>query len=89
MSLAAGGGTTAGERNRESRKGEMQTNSQQGGSMTCSEWSVKTEEGSGDRWKDTALSAKILSHSVCPNIQTHPHLLHHPAAHSYSSLCHC
>jgi len=29
---------------------------------------------------------QLLSHPVCPNIQTNSHLFHHPASHSHSSL---
>lgn len=52
----------------------MQINSQQGGFMTCSPRSVEGDEGSADRWKDTAFSAKyalIVSAQI-----SHPHLLH-------------
>lgn len=85
MSLAAGGGKTATretERWREKTKKGMQTNSQQGGFMTCSQWSVEREEGSTDRWEDTVFSAKsslILSAQI-----SHPHPLHLPASCSYS-----
>lgn len=62
----------------------MQTNSQQGGFMTYSQWSVEREEGSTDRWEDTVFSAKsslIVSAQIS---HPHPDPLHLPASCSYS-----
>ncbi len=91
MPLAAGGGETATRetewRERKERKRCRQTASR-GDSRLVQRGVLRDRKGVGTDGK-TALSAKILSHSVCLNIHTHRHLFHLPASHSYSSPCLC